>query len=75
MTAEANRKKYNKRSWIAETPFAHLKASLGLRQFLTRGIANVDSEWRWACTAFNLKKLMNLWDSVRGIRFEGVNRQ
>lgn len=59
MTAEANRKKYNKRSWIAETPFAHLKASLGLRQFLTRGIANVDSEWRWACTAFNLKKIIH----------------
>lgn len=53
-----NQEKYNRRIWIAETPFAVLKRVLGLRQFLTRGLSNVDHEWCWACTAFNLKKIV-----------------
>lgn len=56
---------YKRRQHIGETPFAVLKACFGLRQFLLRGIEGVQTEWLWHCTAFNLKKLMSLWGSLR----------
>lgn len=56
-TAEA-KELYNQRPRIAETTFAHLKAIFGLRQFLLCGLEKVRIEWRWAATAFNLKKLV-----------------
>ena len=49
---------YSKRLHGAETPFAILKRVLGLRQFLLRGLEKVKIEWSWACTAFNLGKLV-----------------
>jgi len=30
---------------------------MGIRQFLLRGLEKVRTEWLWACTAYNLKKL------------------
>jgi transposase len=48
---------YRRRLHIAETPFAVIKHIMNLRQFLLRGLENVKTEWLWACTAFNLKKL------------------
>ena len=56
-TAEAQ-EIYNRRMWIGETPFGILKAVMGLRQFLLRGLEKVKTEWLWACTAFNLAKLV-----------------
>lgn len=56
-TPEA-RARYKKRPRIAETPFAILKAVMGVRQFLLRGLEKVKTEWRWAATAFNIAKLM-----------------
>ena len=56
-TTEA-REKYERRFHAAETPFAWLKHVLGLRQFLLRGLENVQTEWIWACTAYNLRKLL-----------------
>ena len=53
--------RYQRRQWIAETPFGILKSVMGLRQFLLRGLEKVKTEWRWAATAFNTVKL------VRGI--------
>lgn len=55
------RKRYDRRMWMAETPFGILKSVMGLRQFLLRGLEKVKTEWRWAATAFNIVKL------VRGI--------
>jgi transposase len=49
---------YARRFHVGETPFAVLKASLGLRQFLLRGLEGVRTEWHWACTAYNLKKML-----------------
>ncbi len=56
---------YKRRAWIAETPYALLKAWMGLRQFLLRGLEKVRTEWRWACTAYNLRKLVTI---VTGLR-------
>ena len=47
-----------RRQHFGETPFGEIKATFSLRRFLLRGINGVRQEWRWATTAFNLKKLM-----------------
>jgi hypothetical protein len=49
---------YDQRPRIAETPFAILKSVFGLRQFLLCGLEKVRTEWRWAVTSFNLRKLV-----------------
>ena len=50
--------RYQRRFHAGETPFGWLKQTLGLRQFLLRGLENVRTEWLWACTAYNFKKLL-----------------
>ena len=57
MNQEESKELYKRRMWIGETPFAHIKAAMGVRQFLLRGLTKVQTEWRWVCTAFNLGKL------------------
>lgn len=65
MQQEQAKERYKRRQHFGETPFAVLKAALALRRFLLRGIEGVQQEWLWACTAFNLKKLITLWGTVR----------
>ena len=56
---------YHRRFHLAETPFAVLKGAMGIRQFLLRGLEKVRTEWRWACTAYNLKKLASALVALR----------
>jgi len=56
---------FSRRQHFGETPFAVIKACFDMRRFLLRGIEGVGQEWRWASTAFNLKKLMGNWSSLR----------
>lgn len=70
MQAEDAKARYKRRQHYGETPFAVLKAALDLRRFLLRGIGGVQQEWLWGCTAFNLKKLISLWEEVRAKRSE-----
>ena len=65
MASETGKKIYRQRNWIAETPFAIIKALMNLRQFLTRGIDKVRTEWLWTCTSFNLAKLVRLIAALR----------
>jgi hypothetical protein len=58
---------YKHRSWICETPFGFIKTWMNFRQFLLRGLEKVRTEWLWACTAYNLRKLVN---DVRRMRAE-----
>jgi hypothetical protein len=58
MAQEDSQATYRKRLHTAETPFALLKHVMNMRQFLLRGLEKVKTEWRWACTAFNLAKLL-----------------
>ena len=46
--------------YFGEMPFAVMKVCFDMRRFLLRGLSGVQAEWQWCCTAFNLKKLMNL---------------
>jgi Transposase DDE domain len=59
MNSQEARARYKRRSHVAETPFAVLKARMNLRQFLLRGLPKVEMELRWAGIAYNLMKLVN----------------
>lgn len=65
MSSQEARKLYRQRPHIAETPFGIIKAVMGLRQFLLRGLDKVRTEWRWAATAFNLAKLVRAMAALR----------
>ena len=65
MKTPAARATYARRAWMAETPNAVIKACMGLRQFLLRGLDKVRTEWRWACTAYNLRKLVRIVAALR----------
>ncbi len=56
---------YERRMHGAETPFAHIKGAMGVRQFLLQGLKNVRTEWRWMCTTYNLKKLLASLGALR----------
>ena len=58
MSRVESQEAYKRRFHAAETPFAVLKQIMKLRQFLLRGLENVKTEWLWACTAHNLRKLI-----------------
>lgn len=61
----SGKKAYARRAHLAETPNAVIKHVMGLRQFLLRGLDKVRTEWLWACTAFNIRKLLAIMGKVR----------
>jgi len=71
MHTPRGRAAYARRAHLAETPNAVIKQVMGLRQFLHRGLEKVRTEWWWACTAFNLRKLIKAQGMRRAaLRFE-----
>jgi hypothetical protein len=58
LKTESGKKAYAQRAHWAETPNGFIKQGIGLRQFLLRGLDKVRAEWLWACTAFNIRKLI-----------------
>jgi transposase len=64
------RETYHRRMHIGETPFAIIKNIFEVRRFLLRGLEKVRTEWRWVCTAYNLKKLMVAIAALRAQREE-----
>jgi len=48
---------YAKRKCTVEPVFGVIKAVMGFRQFLLRGIESVKGEWNLVCIAWNLKRL------------------
>ena len=65
MKDATSKERYKQRQHFGETPFAMLKAYFGLRRFLLRGHTGVQTEFQWACTAFNVKKMMALLARLR----------
>jgi len=60
MATPAGQAIYKQRAPAIEGAFGIIKAVLGIRRFLLRGLANVRMEWTWICTAYTLKKLLAL---------------
>jgi transposase len=65
LQTEEGKKTYHRRMHIGETPFAVIKGIFAVRRFLLRGLEKVRTEWRWVCTAYNLKKLIAAWAALR----------
>ena len=65
LRTESGKKTYARRAHLAETPNAVTKQVMGLRQFLLRGLDKVRTEWLWACTAFNIRKLVAILEKAR----------
>lgn len=65
LQTEEGKKTYDQRMHIGETPFAVIKAILGVRRFLLRGLEKVRTEWLWVCTAYNLRKLIAVLVALR----------
>jgi transposase len=65
LKTESGKKTYARRAHLAETPNGFIKDVLGLRQFLLRGLDKVRTEWLWACTAFNIRKLLIAIEKLR----------
>ena len=51
---------YRRRASTVEPVFGVIKAALGFRQFLLRGLEKVSGEWNLVCLAYNLKRLHTL---------------
>jgi transposase len=51
---------YRQRGRTVEPVFGIIKAVLGFRQFLLRGLRKVTGEWNLVCLAYNLKRLHRL---------------
>ena len=67
------RRIYRQRQAVAESPFGILKRVMGVRQFLLRGLEKVRVEWRWACTAYNLR-ILATWVRQQRARWTGKRR-
>ena len=65
LKTECGKRSYARRAHLAETPNAVIKQTMGLRQFLLRGLDKVRTEWLWACTAFNIMKLVATLGKLR----------
>jgi len=53
----AGRAAYALRKQTVEPVFGIIKSVMGFRQFLTRGLKNVQGEWTLVCLAWNLKRM------------------
>jgi transposase len=58
MNSESGKATYRRRSFLCETPFAVLNTVMTLRQLLLRGVRKVQMEVNWACSAYNLWKIV-----------------
>lgn len=54
------KEKYNKRKETSEPVFGTIKAAMGFRQCLLRGIKKVSGEWSLVTLAYNFRRLWNL---------------
>lgn len=57
---------YRQRACTVEPVFGIIKAVLGFRQFLLRGMKQVSGEWNLVCLAYNLKRLHRLGAGRKG---------
>ena len=51
---------YAKRKSTVEPVIGIVKSALGFRQFLLRGLANVNGEWNLVALGWNLKRMFNM---------------
>jgi len=60
LKTRAGRAAYALRKQTVEPVFGIIKSVMGFRQFLLRGLTNVQNEWTLVCLAWNLKRMAAL---------------
>lgn len=65
LKTKAGRATYALRKQTVEPVFGIIKSVMGFRQFLLRGLGNVQAEWTLVCLAWNLKRLAVLHPQYR----------
>jgi transposase len=60
LSTDEGRHIYAHRAKTVEPVFGTIKAALGFRQFLLRGLAKVQIEWDLVCLAYNIKRVWSL---------------
>lgn len=65
LATEEGRARYRLRGQTIEPRIGTVKTVLGLRKFLRRGVEKVRLEFELACTALNVKVLLNHWEEVK----------
>ena len=60
LASERGRARYRLRQQTVEPVFGVIKAVMGFRQFLLRGIDKLSGEWTLVCLAYNCKRLHRL---------------
>ena len=60
LKTKAGRAAYGQRKQTVEPVFGIIKSVMGFRQFLLRGLANIQNEWTLVCLAWNLKRMATL---------------
>jgi len=63
MRSSTGKEKYKLRKQV-EAPLGDIKQNQGLREFLTRGIKSVKTEFNLACTAHNLKRIWSYLNEI-----------
>lgn len=64
--SEEGRRIYGRRAATVEPVFGIIKAVMGFRQFLLRGLDKVGGEWELVCLAYNMKRLWALKSASGG---------
>lgn len=67
LRTEAGQEIYSKRQQSVEPAFGIIKDAMGFRQFLHRGLAKVQNEWKLVCLAYNCKRLFNLIGQAKAV--------
>ena len=65
MESSRGQEVYRVRSETGECVFGHIKQNTGLREFLTRGLEGVRTEFSLACIAHNLKRIWKIKGQIR----------
>ena len=60
LRTEEGKALYGKRNHTVETAFGIIKAVMGFRGFVLRGLEKVSGEWNLVCLSYNLKRLHQL---------------
>jgi len=58
LRTKAGRRRYRRRQCSVEPVIGYLKTVHGCRQFLLRGLAQVEAEWRFHCAVANLARIL-----------------
>jgi len=67
LRTDDGRRTYAKRAQTVEPVFGIIKAPMGFRQFLLRGIEKVRIEWDLVCIAYNMKRMHSIIGALRAL--------